>query len=126
MCLPSALWTNAANSASEMSVVSNTGCSALRPGLLRTAPPPAKAELALSKLDEQGHRHLTHHGLLAVTVTIGPFAHVGTFKWLASPSPDDTDQRLSGATWYCDGSLLDGRWKSFCISTLVTSGKLVW
>jgi hypothetical protein len=72
--------------------------------------PPPEASLVQSKLSEQRQRHLKLHGLLAVKVEVARHAADGTFQWLVPPPEDDPT--LQGATWYCDGSLLDGRWKA--------------
>ena len=63
------------------------------------------------KLDDQRHRHLVFHGLLALTVRMAPFASTWVSQWLVNL--DDTNERLDDAIWYCDGSrsLLHGEWK---------------
>ena len=69
-----------------------------------------KAGFVLSKLDGQRRKHFTQHGLLALIVHTAAHTQVGMFQWLAAP--DGADPRLDTATWYCDGSLLDGRWNA--------------
>ena len=82
----------------------------------------------MSKLSEQRHKHLSQHGLMAVKIRVAPFEQDGTFQWPAPPSV--YDPRLCNATWYCDGSLLDGRWKAlrcagFGIAVVSTQGDLL-
>ena len=66
--------------------------------------------------------------MLALTIYVAPFAHEGEFKWIVGP--DDADPGLSNATWYCDGSLLDGKWKplratGFGIALVTVEGDLL-
>jgi hypothetical protein len=72
--------------------------------------PPPQAAVATSKLSDQRLKHLALHGMLAIKVRVAPYVQHGTFQWLDQPSDDDP--RLVDATWYCDGSLLDGKWKA--------------
>ena len=41
---------------------------------------------------------------------VAKFEADGTFQWIVPPTEDDP--RHNNATWYCDGSMLSGKWQS--------------
>ena len=91
-------------------------------------PPPPAANLALTSLSEQRQRHLRLHGLLVLKVAASPFEIDGSFNWVV-PLPDHLTG-CSSITWYCDGSLVDGRWSAircsgFGLAAVTFEGDLV-
>jgi hypothetical protein len=91
-------------------------------------PPPPTASLALSSIDEQRQRHLKLHGLLVLKVAVPPFELDGSFSWIV-PLPDHLTG-CSSITWYCDGSLIDGKWRAircsgFGLAAVTSDGDLV-
>ena len=91
-------------------------------------PPPPQAGLAIASLSVQGQRHLSLHGLLAVRIAAPPFEQEGAFRWIA-PLPVG-HIGCGDTTWYCDGSLIDGRWKAigcsgFGVAAVSSAGDLL-
>ena len=72
--------------------------------------PAPKASLVLGKVSETRKNVLRDRALLAIRLPSAPFDQHGQFRWLLQADPND--QRLHDATWYCDGSMLNGRWKA--------------
>ena len=83
--------------------------SAARPHDLRKGdlPPLPLANLAIASLSTQRLRHFSLHGFLAVKVAAPPFEQDGAFSWII-PLPEH-HTGCDNITWYCDGSLIDGR-----------------
>ena len=72
-------------------------------------PPPDVGDV-VALLPGARKRHLQLHGLLAVRFEVPPFQQDGSFCCIVTPL-DDTHTR-NDTTWYCDSSLLHGRWKA--------------
>ncbi len=76
--------------------------------------PPVAADQALIRLGESRGRILRTRGLAALRLPPRPRRQHGEFRWLRQP--DDSDSELADAVWYCDGSLLNGRWKELRVT----------
>ena len=76
--------------------------------------PPAGADKALLRLGDARGRILRTRGLAVVRLPPRQQHQHGEFRWLKRPNDDDPE--LTGATWYCDGSLLNGRWKELRVT----------
>ena len=105
-----------ASSASKRLAPSSTGSAALAPFLLR------------DKISEDRLRHLKLHGLLAVRVAVPPWEPDGSFSWVV-PLPEHSTGSQD-ITWYCDGSLIDGKWAAircsgFGIAAVSNQGDLL-
>jgi hypothetical protein len=90
--------------------------------------PEPKASLVLGKLSDTRKCTLWDHALLAVRVPAVPFAQEGEFRWLKPLDQDD--HRIDDATWYCDGSMLNGKWSElrvtgFGIAVVSSEGDLL-
>ena len=90
--------------------------------------PPGMAACALSLLSAHRSSILKTHGLLAMKIHTPTFAQLGDFRWIVEPSVEDP--RVDFATWYCDGSMLNGKWKplrvtGFGIAVVATVGDLL-
>ena len=72
--------------------------------------PPSEVQAMVALLPCPRRRHLQLRGFLAVRISVPPFQQGGTFTWFVMP-PEDTHTR-NDTTWYCDGSLLHGKWKA--------------
>jgi len=73
--------------------------------------PPAKALRALSLLSNDRQRFLATRGLLVLKFPAPTTHREQWFQWLVEP--DYNDERLVSAVWYCDGSLLHGKWLQY-------------
>jgi hypothetical protein len=69
--------------------------------------PPKEARLARSRLSEARERHLDTRALFTVRVPAPPGRQDGRFEWIRAP--DLNDPAINEATWYFDGSMLDGK-----------------
>ena len=92
------------------------------------AAPAPKASLVLGKVSEVRKNVLRDRALLVIRLTSAPFDQHGQFRRLLEADPHD--QRLLDAVWYCDGSMLNGRWKAlratgFGIAVVAISGDLL-
>jgi hypothetical protein len=67
------------------------------------------SSMAMLALPQCRQDILRNHGLLAIRLPPTRYAQQGEFTWLAEP--DISDPRADQATWYCDGSMLHGKWK---------------
>jgi hypothetical protein len=76
--------------------------------------PPAAADQALIRLGESRGRILRSRGLAVLRLPRRERQQHGEFRWLKQP--DDNDDELAEAIWYCDGSLLNGRWKELRVT----------
>ena len=90
--------------------------------------PPDAARNLLSKLSEPRRRWLRTRGMLILRVPAGSAAQNGDFRWHREPDPNDP--RLQDATWYFDGSMLQGKWvelrtTGFGIAVVSDSGDLL-
>jgi hypothetical protein len=83
-------------------------CSASKPAGGWPAPP-KEAGLALGRLSARRKTILKERGLLVLRVPAPPPQADGHFSWLVEPRQTE---ELSGATWYFDGSMIHGKWKS--------------
>ena len=63
--------------------------------------------LVREKLSEARKRHLDTRALLTIRVPAPVVRHDGRFEWLRAP--DLNDPATDEATWYFDGSMLDGK-----------------
>jgi len=66
--------------------------------------PPVAVSNFIAQLDPVRRRFLTTRGILLLHVPVPPPSRDGWFKWL-KPLPDID---LAGATWFIDGSAIDG------------------
>ena len=90
--------------------------------------PPAIASKPLRRISDRRSNILRSHGMLAVRLPPRPHHQDGQFAWLAAP--DHNDPGLTNATWYCDGSMLNGKWKplritGFGIAVVSAEGSLI-
>jgi len=69
--------------------------------------PPKAAELVRTKLSEDRARLLDTRALLTVRVPAPVARQDGHFEWLRAP--DLNNPAIDEATWYFDGSMLDGK-----------------
>jgi hypothetical protein len=83
-------------------------CTELMPTGGWPKPPPAAAPTLLA-LGDVRRRILRTRALAVLRLPPAPVHQTGEFRWLRAP--DDNDPELVDAVWYCDGSLLNGRWK---------------
>ena len=72
--------------------------------------PPAIASKALRRISDRRSNILRSHGMLAVRLPPRSHHQDGQFAWLVAP--DHNDPCLTNATWYCDGSMLNGKWQA--------------
>ncbi len=71
--------------------------------------PSAISSMALLALSKTRQDILRNHGLLAIRLPPARYAQQGEFRWLVEP--DMNDPKTDQATWYCDGSMLQGKWQ---------------
>ena len=71
--------------------------------------PPVVADKALMKLGEQRRKILKTRALAVIRLPPRQWHQEGQFRWLREPDWNGHD--MHNAIWYCDGSLLNGRWK---------------
>ena len=81
-------------------------CDATRP-THGWAQPPTQARRALRAIGEDRGRFLQTHGLIVLRVPAPPPRQDGLFEWLMPL--DIADPLADNATWYFDGSLVDGK-----------------
>ncbi len=88
--------------------------------------PPDKARLALNRLSQRRRAILRERAQLVVKVPAPVRQQEGSFRWLRHPGATED----SKATWYFDGSMLNGRWKplratGFGIAIVAPDGSLL-
>jgi len=81
-------------------------CSATRPED-GWPPPPNAAKLARSKIGDVRRRLLDTRGLLVLCIPAPPTRQHGFLEWIRAIDPNNP--ALDEATWYFDGSMLDGK-----------------
>ena len=90
-------------------------------------PPPAATPTILV-LGDRRRRILRTRALAVLRLPPTEQHQTGEFRWLKQP--DGNDPELDGAVWYCDGSLLHGRWKElratgFGVAVATPGGRLL-
>ena len=89
--------------------------------------PPKEALLALGRLSARRKAYLQERGLLVLRLPAASPQIDSSFRWLFAPRET---LELESATWYCDGSMLYGKWKAFrttgfAIVVVARSGSLL-
>ena len=93
----------------------------------KCTPPPKETVLAQQRLGTERIQLLRTRGMCTVRLPAPLVRNNGSFSWLLDPLASD---RLDDATWYCDGSLVLGKWTmfrttGFGIAVVASDGELL-